>query len=107
MTRLNENLYPPFAQSWLTSNYGRAQLVLADKSTTIGALYKDDVKDILVPIPPREEQEAISSHLGAEIAKVDGLIGKIREAIDRLKEYRTALISVAVTGKIDVRQEVA
>lgn len=32
---------------------------------------------------------------------------KVREAIDRLKEYRTALISAAVTGKIDVREEVA
>ena len=35
------------------------------------------------------------------------LIAKIREGIDRLKEFRTALISAAVTGKIDVREEVA
>ena len=39
--------------------------------------------------------------------KIDGLIAKIQESIDKLKEYRTALISAAVTGKIDVREEAA
>ena len=42
-----------------------------------------------------------------ERARVDSLIAKVREAIERLKELRTALISAAVTGKIDVREEVA
>ena len=42
-----------------------------------------------------------------EIAKIDGFIAKMREGIDRLKEFRTALISAAVTGKIDVREEAA
>jgi type I restriction enzyme, S subunit len=42
-----------------------------------------------------------------EREKVDALINKIREGIEKLKEYRTALISAAVTGKIDVREEVA
>ena len=37
--------------------------------------------------------------------KVDSIITAIRDAIDRLKELRTALISAAVTGKIDVREE--
>jgi hypothetical protein len=40
------------------------------------------------------------------MSKLDALISKVREAIDRLREYRTALISAAVTGKIDVRGEV-
>ena len=42
-----------------------------------------------------------------ETGRIDTLIQKINEAIGRLKEYRTALISAAVTGKIDVREEVA
>jgi pantothenate kinase len=41
-----------------------------------------------------------------ETAKIDALIAKVQEAIERLKEYCTALISVAATGKIDVREEV-
>ncbi len=40
-------------------------------------------------------------------SEIDALISKVREAIDRLKEFRTALISAAVTGKIDVREEAA
>jgi type I restriction enzyme S subunit len=40
------------------------------------------------------------------MAKIDGLIDKVQEGLQCLKEYRTALMSAAVTGKIDVRQEV-
>ncbi len=40
-------------------------------------------------------------------AKFDALIAKVREGIERLKEYRTALISAVVTGKIDVREAVS
>jgi type I restriction enzyme S subunit len=50
------------------------------------------------------EQRAIAAFLDRETAKIDALIAKVREAIERLKEYRTALISAAVTGKIDVRE---
>jgi len=60
-----------------------------------------------VPFPPVDEQKAIASYLDRETAKIDALIAKIRQGIEKLKEYRTALISAAVTGKIDVRNEVA
>ena len=49
------------------------------------------------------EQDAIISLLDAETAKLDVLMAKVRAAIERLQEYRTALISAAVTGQIDVR----
>ena len=42
---------------------------------------------------------------GRETAKIDMLISKVGESISMLREYRTALISAAVTGKIDVRKE--
>ena len=45
--------------------------------------------------------------LWAETAKLDALVGKVEAAVERLQEYRTALITAAVTGKIDVRKEVA
>ncbi len=56
-----------------------------------------------IALPPLAEQEAIAVFLGRETTKIDALIAKIRQAIDHLNEYRTALISAAVTGKIDVR----
>ena len=54
-----------------------------------------------------DEQRAIAAFLDRETARIDALVAKVRDAIDRLKELRTALISAAVTGKIDVREEVA
>lgn len=55
--------------------------------------------------PPDAEQRSIAAFLDRETARVDALIAKVRDAIDRLKELRAALISAAVTGKIDVREE--
>ena len=57
----------------------------------------------MVPCPPLPEQTAIAAFLDRETAKIDALVAKIKEAIARLKEYRVALVSAAVTGKIDVR----
>jgi type I restriction enzyme, S subunit len=61
---------------------------------------------IRVYLPPIEEQQRIAAQLDLEVAKFDRLISQISQGIDRLKEFRTALISAAVTGKIDVREEV-
>ncbi len=60
-----------------------------------------------IPVPSRSEQRAIASFLDHETAQIDVLVAKVQEAIDRLKELRTALISAAVTGKIDVREAAA
>jgi type I restriction enzyme S subunit len=62
------------------------------------------VASIHAPRPPLPEQRAIAAFLDRETAKIDALIAKIHEGIERLKEYRTALISAAVTGKIDVQE---
>jgi hypothetical protein len=50
------------------------------------------------------EQRAIAAFLDREAARIDTLIEKVRQHNVMLQEYRTALISAAVTGKIDVRQ---
>lgn len=54
-------------------------------------------------LPPMEEQQAISTFLDRETGRIDSLVKKVQKSIETLKEYRTALISAAVTGKIDVR----
>ena len=56
------------------------------------------------PMPPLLEQTAIATYLDRETQKIDRLQAKVATAIERLKEYRTALITAAVTGKIDVRE---
>ena len=67
----------------------------------------EQVANAFIAIPPEVEQQAIADFLDRETAKIDALVAKVREAIERLKEYRLALISAAVTGKIDVRAESA
>jgi type I restriction enzyme S subunit len=59
-----------------------------------------------VAVPPIDEQCAIVEFLDRNRAEYQALLGRIREAIDCLKELRSALIAAAVTGKIDVRKEI-
>jgi type I restriction enzyme S subunit len=68
-------------------------------------LYWEEFKSIRSPVPPTDEQASIVASLDRETARIDALVTRVREAIERLKELRTALISAAVTGKIDVREE--
>ncbi len=56
-----------------------------------------------LPLPPREEQIEIARFLDSELAKLESLTDKATVGIELLHERRTALISAAVTGKIDVR----
>ena len=65
----------------------------------------ETIGDVFAPVPPLLEQQAIAAFLDRETAKLDSLVAKVREAIARLRELRSALISAAVTGRIDVREE--
>lgn len=57
--------------------------------------------------PPLNEQRAIAEYIDSKAAQIDQIIVEIEGAIERLQEYRTAFITEAVTGKIDVRGLVA
>ena len=59
---------------------------------------------IRLPVPPPTEQEAIVHYLTEALSEFDTLTAEAQRAIDLLQERRTALISAAVTGQIDVRQ---
>jgi type I restriction enzyme, S subunit len=59
--------------------------------------------NLIIPVPPADEQHAIVAFINSESAKFDTLTAEAQRAIDLLQERRTALISAAVTGKIDVR----
>jgi len=77
------------------------------EGATVESLEYGLVANFEMLVPPCNEQRAIAAFLDRETARIDALIGKLRTSIDRLREYRTALISAAVTGKIDVRKEAA
>lgn len=61
------------------------------------------INDFPTPLPPLPEQRAIAEYLDRETAHIDRLKGEIEASIDLLGRYRAALISAAVTGKINVR----
>lgn len=61
--------------------------------------------NIRLALPPHQEQCAITEYLDRETEGIDRMVGKIEEAVERLEEYRIALIVAAVTGKIDVRNQ--
>ena len=67
-------------------------------------LYWDEFKNIQVVLPPIEEQRAILSTIATMEKEFDALTAEAQRAIDLLQERRTALISAAVTGQIDVRR---
>lgn len=76
--------------------------ILAEKAT-FGHLTKEKLEEIQMTIPPALEQLQIINFLDRETAKIGALSAKVNSAIQKLQEYRTALISAAVTGKIDIR----
>jgi type I restriction enzyme, S subunit len=66
-------------------------------------LYWDDFKSIKIVLPPPAEQHEIMTHIQSHTQQIDDLIAEAQGAIVLLQERRTALISAAVTGQIDVR----
>jgi type I restriction enzyme S subunit len=73
--------------------------------TTLSNLSLESVRKTPISLPPVPEQVAIVEYLTRETAKLDQMMEKVEAAIAKLQEYRTALITAAVTGKIDVRRK--
>jgi type I restriction enzyme S subunit len=63
------------------------------------------LENLWIAIPPLNEQELIDEYLISELKNFDAIIAKTIHEIELLKEYKTALISEVVTGKVDVRDE--
>ena len=85
---LNSTVFEAQSASFLTS--------------TINQLTVGDLRSLAVPIPPRDEQAAIVSYLNERLRDIDELDDKINLAIERLTQYRAALITASVAGQIDV-----
>lgn len=100
-----------FNSQWLAylfnSQVGRDQVEIVQYGAAQKQFNISHAVDFTFPFPPTREQSAIATYLDREIAKIDRLVEKVEAAIARLQEYRTALITATVTGKIDVREAVA
>ena len=89
--------------NWLAHLLDAMELNQYSMAAAQPGLSIDRVNDLHVPIPPTSEQRAIVEHLDSATNRIDVLRTKADLSIERLREYRSALISAAVTGKIDMR----
>ena len=98
-------LTPHFLALVTSSGYGRAYFTATSKqSTNLASTNATKLRNLPVALPGLAEQVEIVHWASHESARIDGLVAKIEKATDHFKELRTALISAAVTGKIDVRE---
>lgn len=89
---------------YLKENFGKEVMKLSAKST-VDSLRRPMFQNFLVCFGPIEEQEQIIQTIDNEEKRIQTILAKARQEIELLKEYKTALISEVVTGKVDVRNE--
>ena len=98
---------PKFLGYLAQSKFFTDRVAAESSGTAYPAIAESRLGAFHVAVPPAFEQHAIADFLDRETAKIDAVVAKAQEAIERLKEYRVALIFAAVTGNIDVRGEAA
>jgi type I restriction enzyme S subunit len=102
-----ERVLPEFVLQTVYGPLVRQFIDSKSKGSTVGHLRVGEVGELPVLLPPLHEQKVIVDHINAFMRKADLLNEQMNSAIALLQERRSALISAAVTGKIDVRGLVA
>lgn len=87
----------------MRTDYFQEHITLHATGTTFLGISQEEIGNYRLALPPLDEQAEIVSYLENEVSKFDTLNAEAQRAIDLLQERRTALISAAVTGQIDVR----
>lgn len=86
----------------LNSSYSIMQKTIMAKGEIIVHIYSSMLKELLLPLPPKDEQEKIVEYIENKIYKIDKLVNLEQECIKSLKEYKASLIDSVVTGKVKV-----
>jgi type I restriction enzyme M protein len=79
----------------------------AVQSTNLASISASNLREAPIVLPPANEANAILSEVSERLCRTDVLLERVQLQIEKLREYRQALISAAVTGKIDVTRETA
>ncbi|MCY4471387.1 MAG: restriction endonuclease subunit S [Kistimonas sp.] len=98
-----EEEYKSFLFDFLLSDCLERYIESVSHGSTVTHLRVEQVQNIPVIVPPKEEADVIHQYLGRIKSKYHDLTQEAEQAIELMQERRTALISAAVTGKIDVR----
>ena len=103
--RPSEKLNSYFLSYLVRSRTCQEQLITLTNQSTVGGVYMSDIQDLLITIPPLEEQKNIVKLLNLKFDDINLLINKNTKKIELLKEYRQSLIFSVVTGKIRITQD--
>ncbi len=104
--RPNTNkIKPEFLTAAMVSRVAQSQIFAGEVGVSREGLSFDEVGAIVLPLPPRDEQAAIVDRATALTHRLQRVSNAVLRAIEQLGEYRSALITSAVTGKIDLRNE--
>ncbi|TKT07950.1 restriction endonuclease subunit S [Streptomyces galbus] len=95
---------PAFGAIVFSSRRNRDALALASVGSTMDNLNSDIIGSLRVPVPALEEQRGLVAEISEATAKIDTLIAEAERFIELSRERRSALITAAVTGQIDVRE---
>jgi type I restriction enzyme S subunit len=101
--KLNERLIPEYAYLLITSDGVISELSLESKGSTMDNLNTETLGRVRMPVPPINVQDDILKYVENVAGKYKSLISSAEKAIGFMQERRTAIISAAVTGKIDLR----
>lgn len=98
---------PRYMMYWFLGQPARAQIKIDARgsSMTMAKIAQSHIKSWKIPVPPIEEQGQAVAYLDQVLSKLYSISKEVEASIDYLREHRTALISAAVTGKIDVRNQ--
>jgi len=86
----------------LHSGVGQRQFAALLQGGTKLGLNLDDVRNLIVPVPPLADQRRLMRHIDDAGERLGTLSATVSSALERLREHRSALITAAVTGQIDV-----
>ncbi|MBN1459004.1 MAG: restriction endonuclease subunit S, partial [Armatimonadetes bacterium] len=95
---------PGYLGLLLKSSVAYGQMERVSRGGTMDVINIGILSELVVPLPPREEQEEILRYVGRSASSIDALTRKIESSVVLLGDHRTALISSAVSGRIDVRE---
>lgn len=104
---IQDKVEPSFLLFWLRSTSAKEAMISTNKDSILDSIKVSDFVQSRLFIPPTKEQKSIGQTLKLKLARMDSVSDKAQQAIQLMQERRTALISAAVTGKIDLRGWVA
>ncbi|SDJ82735.1 restriction endonuclease subunit S [Paenibacillus naphthalenovorans] len=98
--------YSDWINLYTSSEPAKRYFIMKSKQTTnLASISSSNIKELQLPFPDKKERDEIIKFVSVHTERLDRLVSLIEKQVDVIREYRQALITVAVTGQIDVREK--